>query len=130
MFDNIGEKLKGLATVECLVGIVGSVISGLVMCFNDMILTGLLTAGLGSLAAWIASWMTYAIGEIAVNTSVLVAKTSNHNSHPAQIPTATPAPIKTKTTSTKGPTKKCPYCGEPVRSSLCEMCGLENNLFD
>ena len=36
---------------------------------------------------------------------------------------------KTATKSNSVEKKACPYCGEIIRSNLCEMCGKENNLF-
>ena len=36
---------------------------------------------------------------------------------------------KTATKSNSVEKKTCPYCGEIIRSNLCEMCGKKNNLF-
>ena len=36
---------------------------------------------------------------------------------------------KTATPSYSVLKKTCPYCGETIRSNLCEMCGKKNNLF-
>ncbi len=63
MFNNIGAKVKGLATVICILGIISSISSGVLLLFNDAALAGLLSMILGCLFSWIASWVTYCIGE-------------------------------------------------------------------
>ena len=83
MFDNIGKKLKGLAEVMCVLGIIGSIITGIVIIVNARVnvYSGyygyetkwsgtLLTVGItviivGSIFSWIVSCMIYAVGQIA-----------------------------------------------------------------
>ena len=66
MFANIGDKIMDLAQFECWIGIIGSILSGIVMMAadGDMVLYGLLTMVLGSIGAWIGSWFTYAFGQM------------------------------------------------------------------
>lgn len=77
MFTNIGGKIKTLAKVICWVGIVASVISGIFSIIagiasaeNSTFITlaaGILTMVMGSLGAWIGSFITYGFGEIVDN---------------------------------------------------------------
>ena len=80
MFDNIGSKIKGLAKVITWLGIILSVIAGIVQISggssysryggsNPLFLTGILTIVLGSLAAWISSFLLYGFGELVENSS-------------------------------------------------------------
>ena len=69
MFDNIGGKIKTLAKVVCWIGIVASVILGLL---SRNAITALLFIGIGSLGSWIGSFMTYGFGQLIENTDILV----------------------------------------------------------
>ena len=69
MFDNIGQKLQGLAVVSFILGVIASVISGLLYLFLlETILTGILIIVFGSLGSWIGSWSIYALGLVAENS--------------------------------------------------------------
>ncbi len=77
MFNNIGGKIKALAKVVTWLGILGSVISGIVMISNAnsyyrtnsaLIWSGLLTIVLGSLFSWLASFILYGFGELVDNS--------------------------------------------------------------
>ena len=86
MFNNVGRKVQILAKVVCWVGIILSVISGimLIVAGNRVtvdlssygisnngvqpqggVLPGILTIIIGSLVSWLGSLATYAIGEAA-----------------------------------------------------------------
>ena len=68
MFDNIGKKIKALAQAVCCIGIIFSVISGIVIMVNeeDLILLGIVIILLGSLLSWVSSFTLYGFGE-AIN---------------------------------------------------------------
>ena len=128
MYTNIGQKVKGLACLQCLVGIVSSVIGGIILMSMDMVLIGLLILAAGSIISWVSSWVTYAIGEIAENTakeSNLPTTASTQISPPkVQAPRVKTTSIQKnqklesvfKSVSSTAPTKNkvCPYCGEAV----------------
>ena len=63
MFENIGGKIKTLAKVFCALGIVVSVISGVLLFSYDFFI-GLITLVLGSVGAWISSFCLYGFGEL------------------------------------------------------------------
>ena len=66
MYDNIGNKIKILAKTVCLLGIIGSVIFGLIVCFGtgEFRAIGLLYVLIGSIMSWISSFITYGFGEL------------------------------------------------------------------
>ncbi len=66
MFNNIGDKIKKLAMVSTILGIIISVIYGIVLMAsdNDLIFVGLLVIVLGSLLFWIGSFTLYGFGEM------------------------------------------------------------------
>ncbi len=82
MFENIGGKIKALAKVLCWVGIIASVISGIVMISNGSrsygyynsgagAVAGIITIIVGSLASWIGSFFTYGFGQLIENTDAM-----------------------------------------------------------
>ena len=76
MFENIGAKIKKLAKVLCWIGIIGSVIFGIIMIStasalsrysSDVtagVLGGIAVIVFGSLFSWIGSFFTYGFGEL------------------------------------------------------------------
>lgn len=69
MFTNLGGKLMMMAKILCWLGIVVSVIAGIVMLANSrgdgaLIFTGILTMVIGVLVSWIGSWAMYGLGEV------------------------------------------------------------------
>ena len=91
MFDNIGSKVKTLATVSCIIGIVASIIIGL-MLLQANIIYGLIVAILGSFVSWISSLAIYAIGHTAENTDIIIKKLNKR-------PSGTATTEETQTTS-------------------------------
>lgn len=83
MFNNIGRKIKTFAKVMCWIGIIASVVAGLVMIatiFSSYaptagIVAGILTAVLGSLFSWVGSFMMVGFGELVENTAEIAANT-------------------------------------------------------
>ena len=70
MYDNIGKKIKGLATATFIVEALASIIIGIVVAVidNDLVLVSLLILLLGSFAAWVSSWLLYGFGELIDKT--------------------------------------------------------------
>lgn len=71
MFTNIGGKIKALAKVQCWIGIVASIIFGMIMIaeipYEGII--GLLIMIIGSFLSWISSFVLYGFGELIEKTS-------------------------------------------------------------
>lgn len=158
MYDNIGSKIKSLATVICVVLIILSIISGIAIMIvsEGMVLVGILVAGLGSLFAWVSTFFIYGFGELIENTSILVRESKKISSNTKQEKASVESPLENKTpantnssyrpsannistkTNTVSSTAKpqaalhfkyCPHCGEAVNSRYCDMCGKKNDLF-
>lgn len=70
MFDNIGRKIKGLAKFVCWVGIICSIISGIMMATTGGagVLAGIMTIIIGGLCSWVGSFVLYGFGEIVQNS--------------------------------------------------------------
>ena len=82
MFNNIGKKLKGLASFLCWFGIISSAITALILWgqnsyYYRTVGLGFAVLIVGSLASWIGSWTLYALGQIADDVREL--KLSNDN---------------------------------------------------
>lgn len=79
MYDNIGGKIKGLAKVICVIGIIVSVIAGLnVFADNEQDeFLGVLYFIIGPLLSWVGSFFLYGFGELIEKTSNIEQKTSN-----------------------------------------------------
>lgn len=73
MFNNIGGKIKTLAQVICALGIIGSVIGGIVFICNEIVLVGIVVLACGSLLSWVGSLGLYGFGHLIENTDILVA---------------------------------------------------------
>ena len=77
MFKNIAKKLKALAKVICWVGIVLSVLAGLLYIFASGDITyaiaGVVAMLLGILLSWVGSFVLYGFGQIVENTDKMAA---------------------------------------------------------
>lgn len=71
MFDYIGDKIKGLAKVICWVGIIASVVIGIVIISGEVI-SGIITIVAGSILSWVGSFVLYGFGEL-VNSATKLA---------------------------------------------------------
>lgn len=77
MFTNVGRKIMDLASVVCWLGIIGSIITGIIMMAAELVLPGLLFAVVGSIGSWIGSWFTYGFGELLETTKQIEKNTRN-----------------------------------------------------
>ena len=70
MFDNIGEKIKSYAQVVCWIGIIASVIYGIVLMAtdDDLIFLGFIVMVIGALVSWASSLTLFGFGEIIEDT--------------------------------------------------------------
>lgn len=80
MFDNISDKIKTVARVQCFIGITISIILGLIYMVSTefwdfggiYLLISLLIAGGGSIASYISSILTYGFGELVENSNNMI----------------------------------------------------------
>ena len=151
MFKNIGGKIKVLAVILCILGMVASVVIGVIMIAGGGFLTnigryggyaygssagsaaivvGILIIIFGCLFSWIGSFALYGYGELIVkttetaeNTRALVMSMMNNGggNGPAPAQEAQPGPAPN---IAPGPSV-CPSCGA-VNSpdvNFCVNCG-------
>ncbi len=71
MFENIGKKIKNLASILCWVGIIAYMIIALIMIAvgadeyeNNLVIFGIILLFVGPLMAWISSFFMYGFGEL------------------------------------------------------------------
>lgn len=76
MFDNIDEKLKTLAIVQFILGILGSVIMSISL-LDAGLLFRILFVLFGSLMSWLSSLPTYGLGE-AIEKATIAAKQAQY----------------------------------------------------
>lgn len=124
MYENIGAKIKGLATGIFAVGTIISIVYA-IKSFDSGI--ELLILLLGPLFAYISSWILFAFGELVENISTItnLLQKENNNVTESYVPSviqvsnsATPDNDNTPETS------YCPVCGADVTndSSFCHVC--------
>lgn len=118
MFDNISDKMKSAATALAILGIIGSIIVGIVM-IAESPLVGLLVIVVGSLSSWVSSFTLYGFGQLIENTDIISSKYITNASDKAQ---SSSNGVKSSTNSndTISYTNLDPCLG------TCELCDKEN----
>lgn len=111
MFDNIGGKIKVTAQIVCWVGIIISVILGLISFENG----GIIVIILGSLLSWVGSFALYGFGQLIENTDILVELKKNENKSGSE-ETVTNCPHCHKRIAIPEGTVSpvCPWCKENI----------------
>ena len=96
MFQNIGRKIQVLAEVCACIGILASIIWGLVVAVGqDAFLLGFVIIVLGTLLSWASCFLLYGFGEIIIQLEAqnrIAARTFNllyQQNHPQNIHDAT-----------------------------------------
>lgn len=128
MFDNIGSKIKTVATTIAWLGIIGSIIIGIIIISeaNDSYypsatetLSGWLVIIVGSLSSWVSSFTLYGFGQLIENTDVISSKYVVNTPDKAQ---SSSNGVKSSTNSndTISYTNLDPCLG------TCELCDKEN----
>lgn len=73
MFNKIGEKIKILAIVICIVGIIASLFVGMLFIADNEFLLGITTIVVGVLASWVSVFVLYGFGHLVENSEKMVA---------------------------------------------------------
>ena len=76
MFEDIGNTIKSIAKFLCITGIIGSIVSGIVLCTagEEEAIGGIITIIGGSIASWVSSAFLYGFGQLIDNSDKLVKK--------------------------------------------------------
>lgn len=86
MYTNIGAKIKGLAIVVCIGGIIAGVIAGLALISfdEDLALIAILLIAVVALISWVSSFVLYGFGELVENSGKIAdGKAPQKNPRPA-----------------------------------------------
>ena len=80
MFDRIGSKIKGLASVITWLGIIASCAFGFVLMSNgdEMIFLSIAVMAVGSFVSWISSFLLYGFGELIEKACIIEERLSLH----------------------------------------------------
>lgn len=129
MFDNIGGKIKKLAEIICGLGIVASIISGIVVMAidEDMILIGLLIIALGCLLSWIGSFFTYGFGEIIEKLCEIENNTRTEKSNSVYQSVSQPVQATANCTNAVIRRWKCSKCGNIIDTEPCPICSKKSD---
>lgn len=84
MYNNIGRKIKMLATIVFIIGCVGSAIAGisLISAYESILSFGGLIIILGPLASWISTCLLYGFGQLIENSDIIANKCTDLKSNP------------------------------------------------
>ncbi len=135
MYNNIGGKLKTLAVVGCVLGIITFFILGIIM-GEESPLIAIIYVVIGSFCSWLGSLATYGLGECCEQLEYLRNETSSlrrafsEYAHPEQKKvyngsSAAPPPRAKVTHTTSAASWTCKKCGAHNNSSVqtCKDCG-------
>lgn len=133
MFNNIASKIKGLAIILTWIGIILSVLTGVMIAlalegeFGVLIGVGIII--IGCLMSWIGSFLLYGFGQLIENTDAVAMQGAKQASQasPAAPQAAAPAPFvqpASAPVAQPAPAKSfCTNCGSEKWSVVCHVCG-------
>ena len=80
-YENIGDKIKGLAQMAFVVEAIAAVITGIALMATDedLILYGLLVLIVGPIIAWVSSWLLYGFGQLVENSDIIAEEYNRKN---------------------------------------------------
>ena len=80
-YENIGDKIKGLAQMTFVVEAIAAVITGIALMASDedLILYGLLVLIAGPIIAWVSSWLLYGYGQLIENSDIIAEEYNRKN---------------------------------------------------
>lgn len=70
MFNNVGYKIKMTANIICMIGIIVSGISFVILLTQRLIPIALITLITGSLGSWLSNLCLYGFGELVENSDI------------------------------------------------------------
>ncbi|MBQ4120014.1 MAG: hypothetical protein IJD45_06470 [Clostridia bacterium] len=130
MFKNIGGKIKKLSEIVTWMGIITSVILGIIIMSpgDTMILAGLIVIVLGCFASWTSSFLLYGYGQLIENTDRLLLLHIGENDKNEPDLEQIEETHKSSVHTTKAPSKvgKCDICGK--ESTPVFYCTIKDDL--
>jgi len=88
-YDNIGEKIKGLAKAFFFIGAIAAVFAGIFLMSDseDTVLWGLLMIIAGPIISWVSSWLLYGFGQLIENSDIITDNSDEIAAHIEHIAT-------------------------------------------
>ena len=126
MFDNIGGKIKSLAKTVTVLGIIISVVAGVVLMAagrNGGFIPGLITMAIGSLAAWLGSFLLYGFGTLVENSDIIARSMSNLKTEEGTRPLSSISPLASKPSPAQSWVCKECHTTNAVDRIFCKDCG-------
>ena len=133
MFENIGKKIKSLATILCWVGIIAYVIAAIITFYidDDLIGIGFLLLIVGPLMSWVGSFFIYGFGELIDKTCDIAKNTRSgdikQSTSSAKIQSSgySLSKLANEKTNNSGGFWVCKKCGtkNEMHSLCCKDCG-------
>ncbi len=108
MFENIGNKIKGVAKAICIIFIIYFIILGFVQWGHHMFWSGLITMVGGSLIAWISTLTLYGFGELIEDVKTIKFSVGNTENSIKKVSENTALSSKPMPTGWKQ--EKCELC--------------------
>ena len=69
--DNVGQKIKGVASATCFLGVLVSILGGGAISVEVNSIVGLITIVVGVVLSWAGSLMVYGFGELVENSKII-----------------------------------------------------------
>ncbi len=137
MFDNIGGKIKSFARIVCILGIISSIVVGLICMgtYGDEggFIFGPFISIFGAIFSYLGSFFAYGFGELVENSEIVAEYyfklERNSKSAPAKSESKSGYSLTEMSMqhNNNSPTWKCSICGEsnPRSSRICKSCGKD-----
>lgn len=115
MFDNIGGKIKTLAVIACVLGMIASIIIGLTLMDHG----GLWIIIGGCLGSWVGAFFIYGFGELIEQATITAENTTEIRnalvaSNPTPVPSTPKSTIAQSHTSEAKPIPRAENCPHPA----------------
>lgn len=123
MYNNVGGKIKGIASFVTGIGIAISVCAGIVMIavLEDLVFWGFLVMIVGSIASWLATLLLYGFGQLIENSDIIAKHLKNLDHKDSSSSNPVQQPDKSSTADTN----KITVNTEGQRVGTCDFCGKE-----
>ena len=130
MFDNVGGKIKAFAEVIIWIGIICSIIGGIILITDGNIGIGITVLFGGPIASLLFSFVLYGFGQLVENSDRLVSVNSQNGSN-----SSTDGKTDNASSNSSADTSdeklsvhkwRCPKCHYMISSFPCEFCGYQS----
>lgn len=119
MFDNIGDKIKTVAATIAWLGIIGSIIIGIIM-IAEGTSGGLVVMIVGSLSSWVSSFTLYGLGQLIENTDTISSEMESIRHITSKYVSNVSDKVQSSSNDTISYTNVDPCLG------TCDFCNREN----